>query len=247
MAGGLLRTYSRPVTDHERNPRNAPGPFYVLNGDCIACDAPRSVAPELVTLGDDGCYFHRQPETEREIDDAIRAMWTSCIGVYRYAGHDPTIRRRLAELGEARLCDHPLDGHPVVLRNHARFALADDGGAVSVARRVLGWLEATSADGRCTAPVTGDAQIAEFAHTHSVKYADARRFVVEVVEAPRPTERLPLYRDPAPRHIWLLSEPAARHPLVGLHSVLVANGALEIRWFSRDEWIRQVDGAALPY
>lgn len=50
----------------------------------------------------------------------------SCIEVYRYGGTDLTIGRRLAELGHADLCDHPLEGHPVVLRNRVRFALADD-------------------------------------------------------------------------------------------------------------------------
>ncbi|MFO0736430.1 MAG: ferredoxin [Labilithrix sp.] len=235
------------MADDERNPKNAPGPFYVLNGHCISCGAPRHEAPSLVTLDDDGCYFHRQPETDRDVDDAIRAMWVSCIEVYRYGGTDLTIRRRLAELGQADLCDHPLEGHPVVLRNRVRFALADDGGAISVARRVLTWFEAAQTNGACTSPVTGNAQRAEFEHTHSERYASSRRYTIESVQAPRPTERLPMYRDPAPRHVWVLSEPDGRHPLVWLHSVLVENGAADVRWFSGDEWVRQADGASLPY
>jgi len=57
-----------------RNPKNAPGPFYVLRDQCISCGAPQAEAPGLVTLDDGvGCYFHKQPATAAEVNDAIRA------------------------------------------------------------------------------------------------------------------------------------------------------------------------------
>jgi hypothetical protein len=109
----------------------------VVQGHCISCGAPQAEALGLVTLGEDGCFFHRQPETPAEVNDAIRAMLVSCMHVYRYGGDDPTIRRRLAELGHAVLCDKPLEGHPVVIRNHVRFSLAERGEATDIARLLL--------------------------------------------------------------------------------------------------------------
>jgi hypothetical protein len=109
----MVQFYPCHVADRERNPKNAAGAFYVLKDQCISCDAPRYEAPGLVAFDDEtGCYFQRQPETDHEVDDAIRAMFVSCVEVYRYAGIDPTIRRRLAELGHAHLCDQPLEELP---------------------------------------------------------------------------------------------------------------------------------------
>src|SRR3974390_2622707 len=101
-----------PVAAQPKDPRNAPGPFYVVKGECVSCGAPQAQAPGLVTLGDDGCYFHKQPETPAEVNDALRAMFVSCIDACRYGGRDPAIRRRLAEVGDSHLCDNPLKGHP---------------------------------------------------------------------------------------------------------------------------------------
>jgi len=74
------------VTERIRNPHNAPGPFYVLANNCIACGAPQAEAPGLVDGcgSEDGCHFRRQPETPEEVDSAIRATFVSCIEVYRY-------------------------------------------------------------------------------------------------------------------------------------------------------------------
>jgi hypothetical protein len=38
----------------------------------------------------------------------------------------------------------------------------------------------------------------------------------------------------------------AAEALVWLHSVLVVNGAADVRWFSRDKSVQQADGASLP-
>ena len=35
--------------DNRPHPMNVPGPFYVLNGCCTACDVPVSEAPDLFT------------------------------------------------------------------------------------------------------------------------------------------------------------------------------------------------------
>src|SRR5579872_4377324 len=81
-----LSIYPFDVAEHPRDSRNAPGPFYVVQNQCISCGAPQAEAPGLVTLDDGGCYFHKQPETDAEVNDAIRSMLVSCIEVYRYGG-----------------------------------------------------------------------------------------------------------------------------------------------------------------
>lgn len=230
-----------------RNPKNAPGPFYVVKGQCISCGAPQAEAPGLVTLGEDGCYFHKQPETPAEVNDAIRAMLVSCIEVYRYGGDDPSIRRRLAELGYTRLCDQPLDGHPVVLRNHARFSLARGDRATEVASQLLSAFGSASKDGKCTRAVAGDVHRAEFEYTTSAKYGTPRRYLIERVPMPIPATPTSVYRDPATVHVWLLAEDDGRFPPIWLHEVLAKSGAVDIRWFSRDEWDTQAAGAELPY
>lgn len=55
------------------------------------------------------CYFQQQPRGATELERALRAVWSSCIAALRYSGRDPEILRRLAEMGMASQCDHPLE------------------------------------------------------------------------------------------------------------------------------------------
>jgi hypothetical protein len=153
-------------------------------------------------------------------------------GVSVVSADDPTIRQRLAELGYSHLCDKPLEGHPVVRRNHVRFALAEGGEATDVARRVLSWFEGNWKDGRCTKPVTGNVDTAVFEYTHSEKYGTARRYTLKRLPTPPPA-RATAYRTPAPIHAWILAEDEGGLLSIVLHSVLQRNGAVGIRWFSR--------------
>jgi glycerophosphoryl diester phosphodiesterase len=94
-----------PISAH---PKNAPGPFYVANEQCIACDAPYQEAPDLMDFEtEEGyhCYFKRQPSTTEEVERAIRACSVSCVGAVRYAGNDPAILKRLQELRADDACD----------------------------------------------------------------------------------------------------------------------------------------------
>jgi len=89
----------------EPHPQNAPGPFYVVNTECITCGAPHVVAPDLIAWeldsqgGEVHCYFKKQPETPDEVDRAIRAIDTSCCGALVYAGSDAEIIRKLRRAG----------------------------------------------------------------------------------------------------------------------------------------------------
>jgi hypothetical protein len=105
---------------YEREPENAPGPFYVVKNMCITCSLPVEMAPETIKYHTipcrlaaglppepcaDHCFVSRQPETPEEIDRMIQVVTHSCIAAYRYCGTDPDILRRLTEAGNAEQCD----------------------------------------------------------------------------------------------------------------------------------------------
>jgi hypothetical protein len=88
---------------------NSQGDFYVENGVCIFCGAPRAEAPDLIDHSKsdyEHCYFKKQPQTDDEIERAIKAIAVSCISGLRYGGTDEKILKRLYELGESAQCDH---------------------------------------------------------------------------------------------------------------------------------------------
>ena len=102
---------------YEREPDNAPGPFYVIKGQCVLCDLPPQTAPASITwsketfrrsCGDicpDHCRVERQPETPEEVALVIEAACGSCVEAIRYCGTDPEILARFTERGYERLCD----------------------------------------------------------------------------------------------------------------------------------------------
>src|SRR5258708_4921275 len=100
----------RKYQDYEEN---VPGEFYVASDMCIACRAPEHVAQKLVGFYDDTsgpnshCYFRKQPETEQEIAEAIKAVSVNCCGSYHYSGSDP----RIKEILRANACGDALDNH----------------------------------------------------------------------------------------------------------------------------------------
>lgn len=108
------------------HPKNAAGPFYVLNGCCTACGVPTATAPELFEFDSaDHCYVKRQPNSNAEMAKALQVLRSQELGCVRYRGTDEAILRRLAEAGEAQQCDHPPAGVGVVLRNVVTFAILD--------------------------------------------------------------------------------------------------------------------------
>lgn len=100
----------------EREPDNAPGPFYVVKGHCIICSLPLEIAPDNVKWdaefhrgGCTGCPNHcrveRQPQTPDEVVLVVDAACGSCVEALRYCGTDPEILERFRERGFERLCD----------------------------------------------------------------------------------------------------------------------------------------------
>src|SRR5262245_13690244 len=114
------------------HPKNAAGPFYVVDGCCTGCGVPTSIAPDLFEYdASDHCYVARQPSSAPEIEEAVQVIRAQELGCIRYRGNDAVILRRLAEAGEADQCDHPLPGVGVVLRNVVTFAVQDSSASLS--------------------------------------------------------------------------------------------------------------------
>ena len=55
------------------------------------------MAPNLIEMNEDHCYFKKQPSNEVELKSAIAAVNHCCCGAYRYCGDDPGV---IAQLGE---------------------------------------------------------------------------------------------------------------------------------------------------
>ena len=87
------------------HPLNARGDFYIENTECITCGWPHVTAPDLMEWERDEegheahCYFKKQPETQYEIEQALKAIEGSCCGAVRYCGSDPAIIQRLRDAG----------------------------------------------------------------------------------------------------------------------------------------------------
>jgi hypothetical protein len=90
------------------HPLNAPGPFYVGNGECISCGVPHVVAPELMAWESSPndphahCYFKRQPAEPWELKQALAAIDASCCGAIYYAGSDPEVLETIRKSGNTR-------------------------------------------------------------------------------------------------------------------------------------------------
>jgi hypothetical protein len=111
--------------DNRPHPKNAPGPFYVVNGCCTYCAVPFVEAPNLFALEDDHCYVERQPENDQELYRMLRSVRAAELDCIRYRGQDPDVLRRLAEFGAADRCDVPTQGTiQEVVRNHVTFDAA---------------------------------------------------------------------------------------------------------------------------
>ena len=100
----------------EREPDNAPGPFYVIKDRCILCALPPETAPQNITWDTeshgancascpDHCRVARQPQTPDEVARVIAAAGGSCVEAIRYCGTDPEILARFRAEGLERLCD----------------------------------------------------------------------------------------------------------------------------------------------
>ena len=86
----------------KRVAKNAPGDFFVHQDQCIACQICVDMAPEL--MGYDRserfstCYFSIHPSSSAELERALEAYASCCIGAVDYEGNNPDILKRIAEI-----------------------------------------------------------------------------------------------------------------------------------------------------
>ena len=108
------------------HPENVPGPFYVINGCCTACDVPFVEAPGLFAYDQTNhCFVARQPKTKEQVTGMLGAAWAAEFKCIRYRGNDADVLRRFGELGEPDLCDiAPPDGIKPLVRNCVTFDAA---------------------------------------------------------------------------------------------------------------------------
>ena len=88
----------RPRCREERG-----GDFYTSCADCLVCDMPHIVAPDLMAYiahpdgtGHSHCVFTRVPQSPEDVERAIDAMCEAETCGIRYGGVDPEILRRIA-------------------------------------------------------------------------------------------------------------------------------------------------------
>ena len=106
------------------HPKNAAGPFDVLNGCCTACGVPTATAPNR-SNSTRLMMTSMIANLNAEMAKALQVLRSQELGCVRYRGTDEAILRRLAEAGEAQQCDHAPAGVGVVLRNVVTFAISD--------------------------------------------------------------------------------------------------------------------------
>ena len=129
--------------ERKSHPKNAEGPFYVEDGMCLSCRAAQEQAPALMGYDEEGaghCYIRRQPANDEETYRAVRALWSSEARAIRYRGDDLQVLRRIAELGLADMCDHPVpEASWPVLRNYVTFEVVTSSSSSGSSRPSRSW------------------------------------------------------------------------------------------------------------
>jgi ferredoxin len=72
--------------DPARDPRNAPGRYYVEKDCCLLCGVPWHYAPGLFNYDKDGCWVQRQPANETEEGELLKVIEIQELGCIRRDG-----------------------------------------------------------------------------------------------------------------------------------------------------------------
>jgi hypothetical protein len=233
------------------HPCNVPGPFYVEDGCCLTCSVPHDIAPGLFgwTKDESHCFVRRQPASPGEIDSAIRALWSAEASCIRYRGADPALLKRIAELGEPDQCDVDPGSARVRVRDRVFFSSAqsETDTALHLADRFRAHLATsdrhfpyTLRPRRRWRPArvvfSWDASLLRSAssllrrsHFHSVEFAASRR------GSGRFEARLTGWR-PAANGLGLLVDDWLK----------TVEAAVDVRWFSADEYASGAEGFHMP-
>jgi hypothetical protein len=218
---------------------NTDGPFYVVDGECIACGAPESEAGGLMSHDGSGhCFFKTQPKSSQQVDAAIRALWSSCCGAVRYAGKDQSILTRIAELGECSKCDENVEFTLPKTRSRVTFRYQSDDHSVEPSlRSIVQFISSTRSQSehcRYTDFKYRKTEASFIFHWYidcsikfRVKHLQERRWLVSIED----------------------NDQATIGTAISLDKSLQANHQVtEIKWFADDEVIDCVTGGAVhPY
>jgi hypothetical protein len=113
---------ARAVSSRRPHPSNVAGDFYVEDGCCTMCDIPRTVAPDLFTLGEDHCFVSKQPDEPEALDRMLEAVRCSELACIRYGGTSLAVQVRLVDQIDGGQCDALL---PELVRRNAELAKAE--------------------------------------------------------------------------------------------------------------------------
>jgi len=218
---------------------NVDGPFYVVNGECIACGAPESEADELMAHDESGhCFFRTQPTNPEQVDAAIRALWASCCGAVRYAGKDQSILARIAELGESEKCDENVEPTSLKIRSRVTFAYeCDEASSESSLRTIVRFISSKltqGQDSRCTNFQFSKSEASFVFHWYTdcsikfrVKQIPGERWLVSIEDNDRARISYAIWLD---------------------KSLRASRQFTAIRWFTEDEKIDGLNGGTThPY
>ena len=75
--------------------KNCNGDFIVAEDECVLCCLPEQEAPSLMESDDNSCYFKKQPENNKELEEAISAVSVSCCSAVKYCGSNKKIIRKI--------------------------------------------------------------------------------------------------------------------------------------------------------
>ncbi len=90
----------------ERDPRNAPGDFYVVKDCCTLCGLPKDIAGALFQSDDTGCWVARQPQDAPERVKMLKVVAEQDLGCVRYGGTDEDVLGALWHLDRREAADH---------------------------------------------------------------------------------------------------------------------------------------------
>lgn len=213
-----------------RHRLNVTGPFYVVDGACITCGAPEQEARALMSNEDGHCYFKRQPATTDESNRAIRAVVVSCCGAVRYGGRDPEILRRVAELGEAEQCDHPLPGNQVVVRRSVATFRFEGFNALDAAEEILSMVQ------------SGLVRLGEWHRWEALPAIGVARAVSWSWYEGMPGVEIRVQPEAGPLDSWLLrlsrvNQPVPHTTAMAIDDILKGDSRiLDVRWYTAEDW-----------
>lgn len=225
--------------------KNVAGDFYVEDGCCTACGVPAIEAPGMFAWDTDAdclhCYVCKQPSTPAEVTQTLNAIAAAELRCIRYRGTDPTVFERLGAMGEPEVCDFPpLQGIPVIFRNHVTFD-CDRRERPSLKQIVAEFQSWATKNTQCPCKFRNPLQ-SRFKKALWFEFAWYEENYHRVYIA-RPSDNNTILMHHSPIEVT-----GGRGVSSLLDQWLKASaGFTNVRWFTADEWKQQLSGFPSPW